>query len=203
MIDPLFLKEFREEIEAYAFDRCWPFICDGSPFNCEIFVVGYNAATTLRNNFWRYWSDEFGLDRDAFMRDFPEKNSGARPRLNEIVEGAMPEKVLETNLYFYSTAKKRQLPLEYKKHDGFEYLLFRIRPRIIFLHSDDPISFFRERCSPFNDYEFGQEVCWNHSGFCFDFRLFPVPGPLYVLGYEQAFAIGQVLAETLREVRGL
>ena len=63
------LGEFREQLSALMVDRTErPFVCDGSPLQAQVFVVGLNPATTLREDFWSFWDDSAGFDRGKFDR---------------------------------------------------------------------------------------------------------------------------------------
>lgn len=43
-----------------------PFVCDGSPLDCEIFIVGANAATAM-GDFWDFWLPGVGMDKAAWF----------------------------------------------------------------------------------------------------------------------------------------
>jgi hypothetical protein len=63
--------KFREGlVERRQGENTRPFICDGSPLRCRLFIVGLNAATILKRPFLDFWSDGGGLDRDAFMMEY-------------------------------------------------------------------------------------------------------------------------------------
>ena len=121
-----------------------PFVCDGSPYDCPIFVVGHNAATNLNQPFFqRYWSDDTGMLRETFEEDYAKTRSkkGVRPRLDAISEGANPAKCFETNLYSVPSKKAKQLTAKDRDSTLFEFLLRELKPKVVFLHSNSPIEF--------------------------------------------------------------
>ncbi len=92
---------FRVGLEPFLADaRTRPFVCSGSPLACRSFIVGFNAATTLKNAFATYWSDESGFDRAAFDADYGATRSrhGNRPVIEAISAHIGP--CLETNCGF-------------------------------------------------------------------------------------------------------
>jgi hypothetical protein len=127
-----------------------PFVCDGSPLACQVFVVGHNPATNFAKPFWDHWDSKSGFLRADFLRDFrlernqPKKLKGARARLEKIVDlftcGFGQNAILETNIYSEPTPSARQL----REHDTrvFDFLLSTIGPKIVYLHGREAIQFF-------------------------------------------------------------
>jgi hypothetical protein len=66
------LQEFRETLEKLIPNPpSWLFVCDGSPFDCKIFLIGANPARTTSSPFWKtYWTDEMGLNKKIDGRTF-------------------------------------------------------------------------------------------------------------------------------------
>lgn len=122
-----------------------PFVCDGSPLNCRVFIVGYNPATTSGQDFWRHWGPS-GFDRAAWMKDylvgrataplnpgkkFRPKVSPSRRVIDWILEAAgVP--ILETNLYAQPSLDMASLA----DHDmaPFQFLVRTIKPRLMVTH---------------------------------------------------------------------
>jgi hypothetical protein len=48
-----FESALRAVLPEMAGDRS--FVCDGSPLDCTVFIVGCNPATDTRTEFWHYW----------------------------------------------------------------------------------------------------------------------------------------------------
>jgi len=87
------LTEFRHRLSGLMLDKVErPFVCDGSPLQTQMFVVGLNPATALRKNFWCFWDDSRGFDREKFDREYREvraMKTGNRPRI-EAISRAFP-----------------------------------------------------------------------------------------------------------------
>lgn len=142
------LKRFREGLaQLMPNPRARPFTCSRSPLKCRIFIVGFNSATQLGQDFFdRYWSDDSGFLRNVFESDYEgiRNKKGTRPRIEAFVEAASPVPCLETNIYAVPTRKASQLEAEEKNTSIIEYLLKTIRPAGIFVHTKEPIEFFQK-----------------------------------------------------------
>lgn len=59
------LQTFQKELEALIGKPTdlRPFVCDGSPLACKVFVVGLNPASEMDGNFWDYWDSSRGSDK--------------------------------------------------------------------------------------------------------------------------------------------
>lgn len=126
-----------------AYDR--PFVCDGSPLDCEVFIVGFNPATEMSDDFWTFWGPS-GFNKAAWRRSYDRarKEAPLRPgktrRVKEsptrrvieriVVEATVP--ILETNLY--TAASYDMKALEIRNRQAFEFLLSAISPRIVVAH---------------------------------------------------------------------
>jgi hypothetical protein len=83
-----------------------PFVCEGSPLDCQIFIVGFNPATT-NVSFWDFWRLPYGFDKKAWLPMYEsereeqgkKRQSSTRKRIERIVEAAWPLKCLETNIH--------------------------------------------------------------------------------------------------------
>ena len=139
-------KQLREKLlSVMTTPYARPFTCTGSPYECSIFIVGLNSATALEHPFFdRYWDDHAGFLRDVFESDYHALRSkkGVRPRIESIVSGATPARCLETNIYAVPSKKAPQLRAVHKDPSCFEILMQEIRPRAIFVHSNEPINYF-------------------------------------------------------------
>jgi len=47
-----------------------PFISNGSPLDCDSFIVGLNPATELPKPFWSYWDSNNGFNKDVWFKDY-------------------------------------------------------------------------------------------------------------------------------------
>lgn len=45
-----FEADLRDLMGSPFHDR--PFVCDGSPLDCQVFIVGINAASSMTEDFW-------------------------------------------------------------------------------------------------------------------------------------------------------
>lgn len=122
-----------------------PFVCSGSPVSCCVFLVGFNPATRLESPFWDFCNDSEGFDRTRFINEYESLRpvKGVRLRLNAMVPRFPIGSVLETNICSESTKKAADLKPMDRRTDIFQYLFEKIRPRVVFIHSNEPIKFFR------------------------------------------------------------
>lgn len=173
-----------------------PFSCSGSPLSCQVFIVGFNPATRLDKSFWEYWKDDLGFDKESMMVDYLKKRGrvepvGVRARIERIVRQLPPGVCLETNICSTPTKKAVQLTRENRTTDIFEHLLRSIRPKLVYVHSDEPIKFFKQ----FTDKDFysgvPQIVNWESQ----EFILLGTPGPLFRMSFDAASDLGQRLAK--------
>jgi hypothetical protein len=146
------LPEFRANLTKMMASEvdCRPFVCDGSPYDCPIFIVGFNPRTTTREPFWKFWDDSTGFKKEEWVhyykleRSQQSSKSGKRNRavsptranIDQIVFGASPVKILEANVYTKPTHSQGVFPESSKKSDALEFLLFEIKPRLILLHGE-------------------------------------------------------------------
>jgi hypothetical protein len=141
------MKDFRSELDKLmeGYDKPRPFICGGNPLECEIFIVGINAATEMESNFWAFGSDSTGFDKKAWLEAYilepnkirRNKLSNTRQRLEWLVEAINPLKTLETNLFVKPTESAKELNIEDRESLIFEYLIQKIKPKIIFTHGKE------------------------------------------------------------------
>jgi len=63
-----FRIQLNERLKPY--DKPRPFICDGNPLDCEVFIVGINAATEMEKDFWTFWSDNTGFNKKEWLETY-------------------------------------------------------------------------------------------------------------------------------------
>ena len=132
-----------------------PFICDGSPLGCEVFIVGYNPATSMETDFWDYWVPGVGYDLSAWEEEYKRARgnsvtktgkpkaalSATRKRFQWIAEEAnrigRTVRFLETNIYAFPTARKSALGPEQRNNEVFDFLLAAIKPKVLLVHGAD------------------------------------------------------------------
>ena len=146
-----------------------PFVCDGSPLECEAFIVGTNPASEMSGDFWDFWSDSRGFDKPAWFDRYKieRRNRPLKPgktRRNEIsntrrviewiIEEASPVKCLETNIYAKPTESKPELEALLKTMSSeersritapFDYLLNQIAPNLVVAHDKDAEAYLQAR----------------------------------------------------------
>lgn len=148
------LQQFEHDLRAVIGEGVGlrPFVCEGSPLECEIFIVGLNAATELSGSFWDFWQPDVGFNRVAWFENYKAEReskllaegktrrvvvSPTRRAIEEIVYAASPVKCLETNLYAVPTARAKELSPEQGDTRVFDFLLEAVKPQIVLLHGDD------------------------------------------------------------------
>jgi len=147
-------KEFSGNLKGIlkGLDKPRPFVCNGSPYDSEIFIVGFNAATEMQADFWEFWCDKKGFLKEKWFDCYiterankplkPGKRrrnrvSNTRQRIEWIASASTPSKCLEKNIYSKATTEAKELKKEDMDSSVFEYLLSEIKPRVVFSHGLD------------------------------------------------------------------
>lgn len=52
-----------------------PFVCDGSPLDCRVFIVGFNPATDSEVDFWNFWSSHRGFKQRALVSELSQRET--------------------------------------------------------------------------------------------------------------------------------
>ena len=148
------LKEFETKLEELIGrpTELRPFVCDGSPIDCNVFIVGFNPATSMECDFWEFWRSDTGFDKrawfDAYIQDRrtrplkPGKTrraavSNSRRVIEWILESAAPARCLETNIYAAPSEQITDLASEKRLTAPFDFLLSTIKPKLIIAHGTD------------------------------------------------------------------
>lgn len=194
------LVTFRERLQNLMSDpKARPFVCDGSPLACSVFIIGFNPATEMDHPFWTYWSDSSGFDKVAFMQDYLatrglREPKGVRARIERIVSQLPSGTCLETNICSKPTRTATELHSGDRTTAIFDFLLQTIRPRFVYVHSNDPIAYF-ERQSGATGFDAGtpkEVTVGGHS-----FLLLGTRGPLFRMGFADADELGRGIRSTL------
>jgi hypothetical protein len=131
------LCEFDERLKAILPQNSRPFLCEGSPFECAVFIVGLNPRT--RTPFENYWTLPYGCRRSDWLKEYLRRHDGkqgpTRKRI-EILHKSLtpPFKCLETNVFPVWSKRFHDLAAEYRKPDVFNFLLDAIKPKLVFVH---------------------------------------------------------------------
>ena len=129
-----------------------PFVCEGSPLKCRIFIVGFNPATKMTASFWDFWRSGYGFDKKAWFEAYKEERrsqplkpgkhrrnpvSNTRRVIDWITEAASPCNCFESNIYSLPSDDQRGLAQESRNIAPFKFLLKCIKPSVIVAHGDD------------------------------------------------------------------
>lgn len=118
-----------------------PFVCDGSPLRCTLFIVGYNPATPMEGDWWHYWDADYGFRKADWFRDYLEQRgepSKTRKKIEEIVKALPGVDILEANIDARPSAKKKDYPKAVT--EPFDYLLAACKPKAIIAHGTDAVA---------------------------------------------------------------
>lgn len=136
------LADFTARLKLLVGDPCSgrPFVCTGSPLACRVFIVGQNPARETAN-FWRYWSDDDGMNRAAWRERYLAKNalSPTRKRIERLAD-LISAPVLETNIWCVEAGSGKHLTRADRSTAVFEMLLEHIRPAVVVAHGSKAIS---------------------------------------------------------------
>lgn len=137
-----------------------PFVCHGSPLDCEVFIVGLNPASPMRDDFWNFWCPGFGFDKPRWLEAYKAERS-SRPlkpgrtrrnvisnsrRVIEWINAALGEvKSLETNVYSTPTEDICDLEQRLRITAPFDFLVDRIKPRVVIVHGNEAIAHVRQK----------------------------------------------------------
>jgi len=129
-----------------------PFVCNGSPLQCQAFIVGFNPATALAADFWQFWHPGHGFDKAAWFAAYVKERqlrplkpgktrrntiSNTRRVIEWVLEGVSPVTCLETNIYASPTEQAVDLASKQRVTAPFDFLLSTINPRVIVVHGAD------------------------------------------------------------------
>ncbi len=138
-----------------------PFVCNGSPLECGVFIVGFNPATEMSGDFWDYWRPGYGFDKAAWFKSYQDERlnrplkpgetrrsrvSNTRRVIEWIIEAASPVRCLETNKYAAATAQASDLTDDRRRTDALSFLMNAIRPKIVVAHGKDAEIAVRGHC---------------------------------------------------------
>jgi hypothetical protein len=137
-----------------------PFVCDGSPLHCDVFIVGLNPASPMQADFWDFWRNGAGFDRNNWFDVYRQERatrplkpgktrrpaiSNSRRTIDWVVAEAGTGRCLETNIYATSTEEYRDLAQAQRSTAPFDFLLATISPAVIVVHGKDAIAHLRHK----------------------------------------------------------
>jgi len=125
-----------------------PFVCDGSPLHCRVFIVGHNPATPSVRDFWTDWGSD-GFDKATWMKSYLEERANSplkpgktfRPKISpsrrviDQVVAAAGIPILETNIFAgpspdMSSLRERDIA-------PFLYLVDTLKPDLLVTHGNE------------------------------------------------------------------
>lgn len=106
---------------------------------CEVFIVGYNPATGMDGDWWRFWKRGYGYQKSLWHSEYLNQRGGqqskTRSRISALVNGLKGVRVLEANIDARPSKKKSQYPRPVTI--PFDYILSGCKPRLIIAHGVD------------------------------------------------------------------
>lgn len=139
-----------------------PFICEGSPLLCDVFIVGYNPATTTGQQFLSYWESGYGMRREHVLADIKairatQKTKTGRPKakfshsrmtIHELIaagEELGEFRCLETNIYAAEAPAAGDLKAHQRVTSHFDFLLDWVKPKVIISHGKQANDYLRSK----------------------------------------------------------
>lgn len=139
---PYDLRNFTGDLAAVIGKptRLRPFVCEGSPLECDVFIVGYNPATSMEGDWWQYWKEGYGFQKGAWFNDYQSQRGGiskTRGKIEDIVATLPGVRILEANIDARPSAKKSEYPKPVTR--PFDFLLDACRPKVVIAHGTDAV----------------------------------------------------------------
>jgi hypothetical protein len=134
-------EEFGRSVRELAGEKSgWPFLCDGAPLDCDLFLVGINPATNIP--LWPCWSSDSGVDKQSWLQLCLHKYgkyTRTRVRMEQLIRAVAPARVLETNVFHEFAPRESQLDKQQKSTVVFDFLIATLKPKLVFIHGRSAI----------------------------------------------------------------
>ena len=145
------LLRFKERLQKIVPNPpSWLFMCDGSPFCSELFLIGTNPARNTGFPFWKsYWDDTVGQNRNRLLPDLKQLEGGFSSTRKKIEKfrKRIKKNVLEANVYSRDTPGRAGLTVDDAHEEAmFEVLFEAIKPPLVVAHGEDALLFFQGVC---------------------------------------------------------
>lgn len=186
------LEEFEEALVSLIGkpSRLRPFVCNGSPLDCDILLVGFNPKTPLPGDYWSFWRKGFGFDKRAFEQAYTAKRradgeseaSTTREVTRRLAIGAAGCKIVEANLFAKDSKDERALAKSDRDDRPFRFLLATLQPKVVV--------------------PFGRYARQGLAHMSANFEIRPVQHFSRGWGYDAAEAFGAELAAICRRASG-
>lgn len=126
------LAEFASELRELIGDAdgMRPFLCSGNPLKCTVAVVGANPGKTAA--FWRFWTDEAGVDKNGWLTAYLQEHGRYR-RSRAAIERFVPlieAPVIELNAHAKQSPRLADLARHHRTTDVLAYVMARVRPQV-------------------------------------------------------------------------
>lgn len=122
-----------------------PFVCEGSPLDCEVFIVGYNPATEMQGDWWRFWKPDYGFQKRIWKQEYLNQRGAAsktRERIEVVVAGLSRLRVLEANIDARPSKRKSEYPGPVTA--PFDHLLRACTPKVVIAHGVDAVAYLQD-----------------------------------------------------------
>jgi 5-methylcytosine-specific restriction endonuclease McrA len=128
--------------------RARPFVCDGSPLDCQVFIVGFNPASDVP--FWPFWKPPYGFAKREWEAQYLETKGSYSPtrlRINRLVNALGSSiRCLETNMHSYASPDAASLPAAHRSTDVLQLLFDATSPKVAIFHGKEATSFAASAC---------------------------------------------------------
>lgn len=146
-VDPLMrLPALRRELRSrIPPDGLCSFVCDGSPLDADVLIVGTNMSTSIR--FWDCWDDRLGFVRERWRSLYDRARAGERNRvtptrriIDGIEEAVRPNRCLSANVFATPSPRPSDLSTEQRDTSLFSFLVTNGRARVVVVHGKEAAS---------------------------------------------------------------
>ena len=166
---PQELERFDERLRGLtgAAPEARPFLCEGLPFDCKVFLVGINPGKS--SGFWERWNPATGCDKHGWLSDYltvHKRYSPTRERTERLFSVLAPIRCLETNIYPTPSPRESDLARADRDSRVFDYLLECIRPSVVFVHGRTAVQHLSRLAN--SELPLGKFVTLQYMGVRFD-----------------------------------
>lgn len=117
-----------------------PFVCEGSPLDCDVFIVGYNPATDVSGDWWRFWKPGYGFQEKLWRPEYLASREGGtasktRKKAEKIVAVFPSQRFLVCNIDSRPSKKQADMPRPITK--PFDTFFSLCRPKVVIAHGSE------------------------------------------------------------------
>jgi hypothetical protein len=134
-VNASFDKALRKLLPPGQFPDARPFLCQGVPFGCSVFLVGVDPGTDIK--FWPHWDGVKGCNKQGWIDEYLVKDprfkgKPTRRRIEILFDILAPHRILETNIFPFPRVPRSRITSTDTR--VFDFLLETIRPRLVFVY---------------------------------------------------------------------